>query len=542
MRKHDTSEAMVATAVAGNNHQAAEGADRARRPLSACRLAANRANARKSTGPRTEAGKRASSQNARKTLPCPFTFQLQPHFADQCLHDALRRTASCPDDRARLLLINRCMLQAHELRWHALERTLFDTACAETDGSTDQAALWLAQQTAAAKGLLAYHRWIACRVNRVERCLAGLAAQSAHIEEAIEEEAPKTMAAGAGGSSEWPTLAHLAPSDLGPESTLPITYNDSGWSYGPLSGAFSIRVGAPQPPRPPQPPKPPTVGPVRGRYRLYLRCPATPEPLNEAKRLQSVVAPHPPAEARCTERSQALNSSAPEKPVAQPRRAEDQFEDQKDHAPHPLVLREQDALTVSGSMPAATPGRTQISNLPQQPELLHHHSPRHRRGPIPTTVTPKPTPTQSQPNLSSKDSHPSQPPVPTDENTVAPSGSIPERTQISDPSQQPELLHHHSPRHRRGPIPTTVTPEPTPTQSQPNLSSKDSHARQHAARSARNPWKRSQTAAPAPEGSVLSPMQSSVTHLGITQPIEPSRPTEPPSPSETAHSPPGPST
>ncbi len=574
--------------------------------VSPLRLAANRANARKSTGPRTEAGKRASSQNARKTPPCPFTFQLPPHFAAEWFHDALRRTAASVDGRARLLLINRCMLQAHELRWHAIERTLFDTACLETDGSADQAALWLAQRTSAAQGLLSYHRWIARRINRVERCLAGLAAQSAHVEEAIEAEAPKTMAAGAGGGS---TFSQLSPSDLGPEGTLPITYSNSGWSYGGLSGMFGIRVGAPQPPRPPQPPKPPTVGPIRGRYRLYLRCPAAPEPPNEARMSQSAVAPPPPAETHSIERSQSLSSSRPEQPDAQPRRSEDQFENQKDHASHPLVLREQDAFTVNSSMPPAIPGKAQIANPPQQPELRPHHSPRHRRGPIPTTTTPEPTPTQPQPNLSSEDRHPSQPPVPREENSIPPSSSIPGKTQISNPPQQPEPPHHHYPRHRRGPtpttttpeptptqpqpnlssedshpsqppvpregnsippsssipgktqisnspqqpephhhhyprhrrgpIPTTTTPEPTPTQPQPNLSSEDNHPSQPAAHPARNSTERSQPAAPSNDGSRLPSMQAS--DPATIQPIEPNRQTGVPPPGKTAHSPPVPS-
>ncbi|MBN9658436.1 MAG: hypothetical protein J0H49_09670 [Acidobacteria bacterium] len=251
--------------------------------VSARRLAANQANARKSTGPRTEAGKRTSSQNARKTPPCPFVFELPWHFAVEWFHDALRRTAPCTDTKARLLLINRCMLQAHEIRWRALERTLFDTACAETDGSTDQAARWVAQQLAAVKGLLTYYRWIAHRINQVERSLAALAAQSA----AVEAEAPKTMAAGAGGGS---TLSGITPSVLGPDSTIPISYNDSGWSFGDLSGVYTCRVGAPQPPQPPQPPKPPTIGPIRGRYQLYLRCPAAPPLPNEATARPGTVA------------------------------------------------------------------------------------------------------------------------------------------------------------------------------------------------------------------------------------------------------------
>ncbi len=254
--------------------------------VSGRRLAANRANAKKSTGPRTEAGKRASAQNARKTPPCPFTFQLPPRFAAEWLHDALRRTAACLDGRARLLLIDRCMLQAHELRWHAIECATFNTACLETDGSVDQAALWLAQRTSATQGLLSYHRWITRRINQVERSLAALAAQSA----AIEEEAPKAMAAGAGGLSALPALT---PADLGPDGTMPISYTANGWSFGALSGPLGGGIRAPQPPRSPQPPRPPTVGPVRGRYRLYLRCPAAAEPSNEATSPCSAIAARP---------------------------------------------------------------------------------------------------------------------------------------------------------------------------------------------------------------------------------------------------------
>ncbi|MGJ5813983.1 hypothetical protein [Paludibaculum fermentans] len=263
---------------------------------SARRLAANRANARKSTGPRSEAGKRASSQNARKTPPCPFTLQLPAKFEAEWFHDALRRTAACSDGRARLLLLHRCMLQAHEIRWSALERSLFDVAFDESKGCVEDASLWLAQQVAAAKGLVTYRRWIAHRINQVERSLAALATQSA----GVEAEAPKTMAAGAGGGS---ALCGMTPSDPGPESTLPISLSDSGWSFAGLSGLFTQRAGVPQPPQPPRPPKPPTISPIRGRYRLYLRCPAAPELPNEAN------APTPPTATGAYKRGQFHSSS-----------------------------------------------------------------------------------------------------------------------------------------------------------------------------------------------------------------------------------------
>ena len=207
---------------------------------SARRLAANRANASKSTGPRTEAVKRVSSQNARKTPPCPFTFQLPARFEAEWFHDALRRTAGCSDTRARLLLINRCMLQAHEIRWSALERTLFDVALDESGGCVEDASLWLAQQVAAAKGLTTYHRWIAHRINLVERSLAALAAQSA----GVEAEAPKTMAAGAGGGSTSICSTTVSGSStvssterLTTASGASASNSDACWNGSPVSGA-----------------------------------------------------------------------------------------------------------------------------------------------------------------------------------------------------------------------------------------------------------------------------------------------------------------
>lgn len=344
----------------------------ARPAVSERRAAANRANARKSTGPRTEAGKRISSQNARKTPPCPFTFQLPAKFEAEWFRDALRRTAACTDGRARLLLINRCMLQAHEIRWAALERTLFDVALDEAGGCVEDASLWLAQQVAAAKGLATYHRWIAHRINLVERSLAALAAQSA----GVEAEALKTMAAGAGGGS---TFSEMTPSDLGPESMLPVSYSESGWSFGGLSGLFTYRVGAPQPPQPPRPPKPPTIGPIRGRYRLYLRCPAAPQLPNEAADASESVPAYPDT-----------RQSGQSQPSDLPRQ-------------HSVLPQEAGESSQHTSQPQQSDLPLQHVGLPPQPALLSLPFPQHRCEPTAASTASEPNPTKSQSAIRSKE-------------------------------------------------------------------------------------------------------------------------------------------
>ncbi|MGC4056371.1 MAG: hypothetical protein QM757_46835 [Paludibaculum sp.] len=370
------------------------------------RLAANRANARKSTGPRTAAGKRISSQNARKTPPCPFTFELPAQFASEWFHDALRRTAACTDVRARLLLINRCMLQAHEIRWSALERTLFDVAFQESAGCIEDAALWLAQQLSAAKGLTAYHRWITHRINQVERSLAALAGQSA----GVEAEAPKAMAAGAGAAS---AFSELTSSDLGPDSILPVTFNDSGWNFGALSGLFTYRVGAPQPPRPPQPPKPPTIGPIRGRYRLYLKCPAAPKRENEATTASaSILGDEGTRIERTHQSSEPAVTSRP--------------------APSQSICRTKSPSAQPANLPQQTALPPSSPTGPNSPTRSPQHSHRHCRWPVPTTTEPETNPIPSEPNLRREDNPTlspndpiSLPSIPTGPNNPTTSPSMP---------------------------------------------------------------------------------------------------------------------
>jgi hypothetical protein len=500
--------------------------------VSARRLAANQANARKSTGPRTEAGKRTSSQNARKTPPCPFTFELPRHFADEWFHDALRRTAACTDTRARLLLINRCMLQAHELRWAALERTLFDVALDESGGCVEVASLWLAQQVAAAKGLTAYHRWIAHRINLVERSLAALAAQSA----SVEAEAPKTMAAGAGAGS---TFSELSPSDLGPDSTLPISYSDSGWSFGAVTGLFTYRVGAPQPPQPPKPPKPPTIGPIRGRYRLYLRCPAAPESPNEAMTPARSVSTQPeanqlpqqpkplPEPAHLPQQSKPL--PAPVHLPQQPKPLPDplNLSQQSKPLPDPVNFPQQSTLLPQpAQLPEQSKPLSDPVHLSQQSKPYPQHSLGHCPRPIPTTTTPE----SNQQQLTSDQ----QLAIDLDGQMAEPKP----RPNHPNLPQQPKPLPQHSPQHCWGPIPTTTTPDQTQTKPQPSIQPERCPKPQPATNLSRNTPKRSQTAVSAVGVRHRPPVQSSETHPNGNPPNEPVRPPESPHTPEAAYRPP----
>jgi hypothetical protein len=272
----------------------------------------------------------------------------------------------------------------------------------------------------------------------VERSLSALAAQSA----GVEAEASKTMAAGAGAGS---AFSELSPSDLGPESTLPISYSDNGWSFGGLTGLYTYRVGAPQPPQPPKPPKPPTIGPIRGRYRLYLRCPAAPERPNEATA----------ASANVPGRQRTHQSAEPQ----------------------PVELHHQSACL---PQQRELPGES--FSQPHQPSPLPQHSHRHLRRPVAETTTPESNPTQSQPGLSPQHTQADPPQCPTDGQAdtlrVDNQATLLPEPHRPIPSQQAEPLPQHSHRHCRWPVPVTSTSEPNPTQSQPNLYSEGTGAGQ----------------------------------------------------------------
>lgn len=240
------------------------------------RLAANRANACRSTGPRTEAGKRVSSQNARKEPACPISHDLPRPFALEWFQEALRRTASCPTEQARVLLINRCMLQAHEIRWRALERTLFDTACAETGGDREEAARFVAHQPSFVKALKTYYHWIARRVLHVERQLAAIAGSAA----APATEVVKVMAAGASFDA----------TTVQPDGSFVISWNrthlgdllnQTGGAWRPVPPVPAVSAVGPVRP----------VPPIRGRYRLYPHCPSG--PLESPNRPRPLADPSP---------------------------------------------------------------------------------------------------------------------------------------------------------------------------------------------------------------------------------------------------------
>jgi len=105
-----------------------------RRPVSPKRLAANRANAAKSTGPRTPAGKAHSSQNARKHIFTGSTFavvRLEDLQEIARLRDDLIAVYQ-PVNSQELFALERVALAQHAiLRGARLESGYF-TTCLDT--------------------------------------------------------------------------------------------------------------------------------------------------------------------------------------------------------------------------------------------------------------------------------------------------------------------------------------------------------------------------------------------------------------------------
>ena len=96
--------------------------------LSAAKLAANRANAQKSTGPRTAEGKENSKRNAVKhgLSAKELIIKQGEHEEFQLFHDSLLESA-CPADPVQWILFNELVRAAWNLRRiNQLEADLFD--------------------------------------------------------------------------------------------------------------------------------------------------------------------------------------------------------------------------------------------------------------------------------------------------------------------------------------------------------------------------------------------------------------------------------
>jgi len=124
---------------------------RARRPVSSKQLAANRANAARSTGPRTAPGKARSAQNARKHGFTASTFAV---VRLEDLHEVAHLSADLvelyrPVNSQELFAVERIALaQQALLRAARLEAGLFTTCLNETLDSTGESLILMNKQLA----------------------------------------------------------------------------------------------------------------------------------------------------------------------------------------------------------------------------------------------------------------------------------------------------------------------------------------------------------------------------------------------------------
>ncbi|WP_321475866.1 hypothetical protein [uncultured Paludibaculum sp.] len=142
------------------------------RPISERRLAANRANARKSTGPRTAEGKRKVSQNASRHNLYAGIHQLPGDVGPRLYRQSLEQTSDIADPRFRALLVHRLMLRGHERRLLQLEGKLWTEALRVNGGVVRHASLWIRENhSEVVQALGRYHAWICVRIRLVQKSM-----------------------------------------------------------------------------------------------------------------------------------------------------------------------------------------------------------------------------------------------------------------------------------------------------------------------------------------------------------------------------------
>jgi hypothetical protein len=143
-----------------------------KQPISERRLAANRANAQKSTGPRTAEGKRRVSKNACRHNLYSKLHHLPEEIADLLYRRALEETADIADPRFRALFVHRLMLRGHERRLLQLEGKLWAEALRVNHGVVPYASLWIRENHAEViQALGRYHAWICVRIRAIQKSI-----------------------------------------------------------------------------------------------------------------------------------------------------------------------------------------------------------------------------------------------------------------------------------------------------------------------------------------------------------------------------------
>ncbi len=244
-------------------------------PISERRLAANRANAKKSTGPRTAGGKRRVSRNASKHSLYAPGFRLPADIEQRLYVQSLERTADIADPQFRALTVHRLMLRGHQRRLFQLEGKLWAEALRVNGGAVPQAALWIRQhQSSLVQALNRYDAWIGVRIRAVQRAsLPYLVGDEKAATETVIPAKAATIYAAAAGSARPIELTR--PGSSVPEENRPAKES----SRAPMTGlqylmARNAKAGpvrpasAPQAVRPVRPPR------VPGLNLRFLRAKA----------------------------------------------------------------------------------------------------------------------------------------------------------------------------------------------------------------------------------------------------------------------------
>ncbi|QOY88674.1 hypothetical protein [Paludibaculum fermentans] len=353
--------------------------------ISEKRLAANRANARKSTGPRTAAGKAASCGNARRTGAYSANHQMpariETHF--RALAEAATRDIANPQRRA--LSFELQMLQGHARLHESRERALFNAGLEYGRGNEAVATQWVLRQVGFIQALNRYAGWIEAQTRRVQRALDALPAEPVPAEapkpiESMDESTEPTADPAISPNAPSPAQPTLVFEGSNPPQDTRESAHSPAASRKPKPDFEGTNPPAPQPPGPPQQPEPlPQPAPRHRRGPIPTTTTPEPNPNHAPPNLQL----------------KGDLEHQPQGPQTKP------------------AVAEAESVTESTD--------THQFGLPQQPQLLPQHAPRHRRPPIPTTTTPEPNPTHRQPARPSNPGSLSQPcPQPPAETTHSP--------------------------------------------------------------------------------------------------------------------------
>jgi len=202
------------------------------KPVSERRLAANRANALKSTGPRTAEGKRTSSQNACKHHLYAKVHKLPPELEQLAFQDAVARTTGVEDPTLRTLLFHRYYLEGHRAYFRMTEAAILEEALALVGGDQRQADHWLVKQKTHLTALQRYYGSLSRQINRTQRAIlryltqVGQASACAGLQSRPDEyfvNAPDTIKATVANPSNDQTQREIHPATIKPNRTGPHT-------------------------------------------------------------------------------------------------------------------------------------------------------------------------------------------------------------------------------------------------------------------------------------------------------------------------------